>query len=118
MTAFHNHIHAALDTFPAFVSTVREEFPDDFEGIVDEIIDIELGDFCWGSRIAELSRGRDDSLIDDEIECQEVRILGYFRGRYLVADCIVDDDRRLRWMPKVRYFDQLADAEAAFLATV
>ena len=113
----HCHIHAALDTFPLFVSTVREEFPDDFGAIVDDIIEAELGDFCWESRIAELSlRSVEDLFEEGDDAREEVGILGYFRGRYLVATCIVDADRRLRWMPRVRYFDELADAERAFQA--
>jgi hypothetical protein len=109
--------HAAMDKFPQFLSTIRAEFPDDCEAIADQIIDAELGDFCWESRIAERSIGIIGDLFDDEEGVrEEVRILGYFRGQYLVATCIVDAERRLQWMPKVRHFEALSDGEGAFLA--
>ena len=86
------------------------------ETIADEIIDAELGDFCWDARIAELHLGVIESIDDDETEVRaEVRILGYFRGQYLVATCIVDGEHRLQWMPKVRHYDGLSEAENAFL---
>ncbi len=116
MTAFNVDIHAALDAFPHFLSTIRAEFPDDFKAIADEIIDAELGDFCWDSRFAERSIGIVDSFAEDENPREVVKIIGYFRGRYLVASCIVNGDRRLLWMPKVRHFEVLAEAESAFLA--
>jgi hypothetical protein len=109
--------HAAMDRFPQFLGTIRAEFPDDCDAIADEIVEAELGDFCWDSRIAEQSFGIIEDLSDDEGEAREaVRILGYFRGRYLVATCILDAERKLRWMPKVRHFEGLAEAEIAFLA--
>ncbi len=116
MTTFSTQPHAAMDRFPAFVSTIRAEFPDDFESIADEIIDAELGDFCWDSRFAERPIGIVDSFDEDENPREVVKIIGYFRGRYLVASCIVNGDRRLLWMPKVRHFEVLAEAESAFLA--
>jgi len=110
--------HAAMDKFPQFLSTIRAEFPDDCEAIAEQIIDAELGDFCWESRFAERSICVVDDLFgDDDGAREEVRILGYFRGRYLVATCIVDAKRRLQWMPKVRQFDTLDAAESAFLAS-
>ena len=118
MTISTTQPHAAMDSFPHFLNTIRVEFPDDCEAIADDIIEAELGDFCWESRIAEQSLGIIEDLCDDEDEAREaVRILGYFRGQYLVATCILDVERKLRWMPKVRHFEALADAESAFLAT-
>src|SRR5271170_2843197 len=117
MTISSTQPHAAMDTFPQFLSTIRAEFPDDCEAIADDIIDAELGDFCWESRIAERRLSVFENFGDDENELrEEVGILGFFRGQYLVATCILDGERRLRWMPKVRHFEELADAEAAFLA--
>ena len=116
MTFSTTHLHAQMDRFPQFLNTIRAEFPDDCETIADEIIDAELGDFCWDARIAERHLGVIESIDDDETEARaEVRILGYFRGQYLVATCIVDGEHRLQWMPKVRHYDGLAEAENAFL---
>ena len=117
MTISTSQPHAAMDIFAHFLSTIRIEFPDDCEAIAEEIIDAELGDFCWESRIAERRLGVFESFGDDDDGLrEEVEILGFFRGQYLVATCILDGERRLRWMPKVRQFEALADAEAAFLA--
>jgi hypothetical protein len=116
VTAISIHPHAEFDRFPHFLSTIREEFPDDCEAIADEMIEAELGDFCWDSRIAERQICVLEPFDDDEFERKEVRILGYFRGECLVATCIVDADHRLQWMPKVRRFGALIDAETAFLA--
>jgi hypothetical protein len=116
MTFSTTHLHAQMDRFPQFLNSIRAEFPDDCETIADEIIDAELGDFCWDARIAEQHLGVIESIDDDETEARaEVRILGYFRGQYLVATCIVDGEHRLQWMPKVRHYDGLAEAENAFL---
>jgi len=46
-----------------------------------------------------------------------VAILGYFRSRYYVAICVVDDAHCDRMMLQVRHFDDLAEAESAFLAS-
>ena len=117
MTLSTTHLHAAMDRYPQFLTTIRAEFPDDCEAIADEIIDAELGDFCWDSRLAERRICVLEPLDDDESDVREqVRILGYFRSQYIVATCIVDAERRLCWMLKVRHFDDLADAERAFLA--
>jgi hypothetical protein len=118
MTNFTTQPHAAMDKFPAFLSTIRAEFPDDCDTIADEIIDAELGDFCWESRFAERPISTFETPDDDEELREEVRILGFFRGRYLVATCILDGDRQLRWMPKVRYFEALTEAESAFLVSI
>jgi hypothetical protein len=117
MTLSATHQHAEFDRYLHFLSTIRDEFPDDCEAIASDIIDAELGDFCWDSRIAERRVCVVEPFDCDEIEVRElVRILGFFRSRYLVATCIVDGERHLHWMAKVRHFDALSDAETAFLA--
>jgi hypothetical protein len=106
-----------MDRYPHFLSTIRAEFPSDCDAIADEILDKELGDFCWESRIAERHICTLEPMEFDGDEARErVQILGYFRGQYLVATCIVDAQRRFLWMPKVRHFDAEIDAETAFLA--
>lgn len=91
------HPHAELDRFPQLLA----EFGD---GFVDAVIAAEEADFAWDSRFAEHDLG-----------ARRVRIIGYFRHRYLVANCLVDGQRRVRALLKLRRFDQLAEAEAAFL---
>ena len=116
MTVSITHSHASMDRFPHFLDSIRSEFPDDCDAIAEEIVDAELGDFCWDARFAERRIGVFESFGEADAEMRtEIRILGYFRGQYLVATCIVDCDHRPRWMPKVRNYDGLEDAETAFL---
>ncbi|MCR6631482.1 MAG: hypothetical protein NVV74_16325 [Magnetospirillum sp.] len=89
--------HAEFDRFPQLL----EEFG---AAIIDAVIAAEEADFAWDSRFAERDMGS-----------RRVRIIGYFRCRYLVATCLVDGQRRVRALLKLRRFDHLAEAEAAFL---
>lgn len=91
------HPHAEFDRFPQLI----EEFG---AGFVDAVIAAEEADFAWDSRFAEHDLG-----------ARRVRIIGYFRRRYLVATCLVDGKRRVRALLKLCRFDCLAEAEAAFL---
>ena len=108
MSHIHSHPHAEFDRFPALLA----EFG---RGAVDHIIDAEAADFAWDSRFAERNLGVCES-VDDDDGCEEiVRIIGYFRSRYIVATCIVDSERRVQAMLKQRSFDSIEDAEQAFL---
>ena len=102
------HPHAEFDRFPQ----LAEEFGSD----IDSIIDAELADFVWESRFVERDLGAWEGFDDDD-ECGEiVRIIGYFRSRYIVATCIVDGIRHVQMMLKLRQFDTFEDAEQAFLS--
>lgn len=91
------HPHAEFDRFPQLL----EEFG---AGFVEAVIAAEEADFVWDSRFAERALGGG-----------RVRIIGYFRHRYLVVTCLVDSRRRVRALLKLRRFDHLAEAEAAFV---
>ncbi|MFD2235785.1 hypothetical protein [Phaeospirillum tilakii] len=102
------HPHAEFDRFPALV----EEFGAD---VVADIIAAEAADFAWDSRFAERNLGAWDGCEDEDFDAESVRIIGYFRSRYIVATCLVDADRRVRALLKQRHFDHFEDAEQAFL---
>ena len=102
------HPHAEFDRFPQLAA----EFGSD----IDRIINAELADFVWESRFAERDLGAWEGFDDDDESSEIVRIIGYFRGRYIVATCIVDGNRHVQMMLKQRQFDNVGDAELATLA--
>ena len=117
MTTLHNHPHAEFDRFPMLVESVKEEFGT--EGLmsnVERFIEAERADFHWDGRIAEMNLGAYDSLDEDDKAFEAVAIIGYFRSRYYVATCVVDAERHVRWMLRLRYSDSFESAEQAFLA--
>jgi hypothetical protein len=103
------HPHGEFDRFPALVA----EFGSDG---ADAIIEAELADFTWDSRFAERNFGTCEGFDDDDEAGEIVRIIGYFRSRYIVATCIVSDKRHVLAMLKQRHFDSFETAEQAFLA--
>jgi hypothetical protein len=57
--------------------------------------------------------------VDGEFEaCDLAAVLGYFRGQYYVATCVVDHERDVRALLKVRQFESFESAEIAFLASI
>jgi hypothetical protein len=111
------HDHAAFDRFPELVRDLTVEFGSDGIGaIVDQFIAAEQADFCWEGRFAEMNLG-DFENVDSEYEaCDQVAVLGYFRAQYYVATCVVDEERHVRALLRVRQFGNFGSAESAFLA--
>lgn len=117
MTPLHSHPHAAFDRFPQLVSDLIAEFgAEGIDAVVENFIEAECADFHWDGRIAEMSLGAWESLDDEDRRFEKVAILGYFRGRYYVATCLVDGDRHFHWMLRLRHFESFESAEQAFLA--
>lgn len=112
------HDHAAFDRFPDLVRDLTAEFGSDgFGAVIEQFIAAELADFCWGGRFAEMNLGEFEN-VDDEYEvCKRVAVLGFFRGQYYVATCVVDYERSVRALLKVRQFESFESAENAFLAS-
>jgi hypothetical protein len=111
------HDHAAFDRFPELVRDLTAEFGIDGIGrIVEKFIAAEQADFCWEGRFAEMNLGEFESL-DDEEDRERVAVLGYFRAQYYVATCVVDEERHVRALLKVRQFESFRSAESAFLAS-
>ncbi len=112
------HDHAAFDRYQELVRDLTAEFGSDGIGaIVDRFIAAEQADFCWEGRFAEMNLGAFESLDDDEELRERVAVLGYFRAQYYVATCIVDQERHVRALLKVRQFERFESAETAFLAS-
>ena len=110
------HDHAAFDRFPELVRDLTAEFGTDGVGaIVERFIAAERADFCWEGRFAELNLGEFEWLDDEYEECERVAVLGYFRAQYYVATCVVDEERHVRALFKVRQFESFENAEKAFL---
>jgi len=117
MTTLHIHPHAAFDRFPMLVESVKEEFgTDGLMSNVERFIEAECADFHWDGRLAEMNLGASESLDDEDEGFQGVAIIGYFRSRYYIATCVVDAERHVRWMLRLRHFDSFESAEQAFLA--
>jgi hypothetical protein len=115
MTTIQEHPHAEFDRFPQLVRDLAEEFGAEGIGaVIERFIEAERADFYWDGRIAERPLGPYEAFDDEEDACERVAILGFFRSRYYVATCLVDNARRVCWMPQVRHFDDLASAETAF----
>ena len=113
------HDHAAFDRFPELVRDLTAEFGSDGIGAtVDRFIAAEQADFCWEGRFAEMNLGEFET-VDGEYEgCERVAVLGYFRAQYYVATCVVDEERHVRALLKVRQFESFESAESLFLASV
>ena len=112
------HDHAAFDRFPALVWDLTGEFGSDGIGaVVEKFITAEQADFLWEGRFAELNLGEFDSFDGDEVGCQRVAVMGYFRGEYYVAICIVDAERSVSAVLKSRQFESFERAEIFFLAS-
>lgn len=112
------HDHAAFDRFLGLIRDLTAELGSDGIGsIVERFIAAEQADFCWDGRFAEMNLGEFESLDDDEEERKRVAVLGYFRAQYYVATCIVDQERHVRALLKVRQFESFESAESAFLAS-
>jgi hypothetical protein len=114
MTTVHPHPHAEFDRYPALLCDLEQQLGrDGIIAIAERIIDAERADFHWDGRIAERNLGPFESFDEDET-FERVAIIGYFHGRYYVAICIVDDDRCVHWMTKLRRFENFESAESAF----
>ena len=117
MTTHLTHPHAAFDRYPQLVRDLEAAFGSgDLAAIVAHVIDAERADFCWDGRIAEMNLGTwDDGGLDDEGAYTVVAVLGYFRARYYVAQCLVDGNRAVHGLIGLRHFDSFERAEMAFL---
>jgi hypothetical protein len=112
------HDHAALDRFPELVRDLTAQFgTDGIGGIVEKFIAAELADFFWEGRFAEMNVGAFENVEDEHEGCRQVAVLGYFRGQYYVATCVVDEERQGRALLKVREFESFGSAKTAFLAS-
>ena len=117
MTTLHIHPHAEFDRCPQLLDSLTQEFGrDGILSIAERFIEAERADFHWDGRLAEMNLGAYESLDDEDEAFEAVAIIGYFRCRYYVATCVVDAERHVHWMLRLRHFDSFESAEQAFLA--
>lgn len=118
MTTTFMHPHAEFDRYPALLEDLAQEFGrDGLASTAARIIEAERADFHWDGRIAEMNLGAFESVGRQLGRFERVAILGYFRGHYYVATCIVDDARCVLWMTALHCFESVESAESAFLAS-
>jgi hypothetical protein len=68
------------------------------------------------ARFAERNLGEFAGFDGDEEGCQRVAVMGYFRGEYYVAICIVDAEKQAVSLLRSRQFGSFESAEIEFLA--
>jgi len=117
MTTLHTHPHAEFDRFPQLLDSLAQEFGrDGILSIAERFIEAECADFHWDGRLAEMNLGAYESFDEEDEAFEIVSIIGYFHSRYYVATCLVDAERHVRWMLRLRHFESFESAEKAFLA--
>jgi hypothetical protein len=84
------------------------------EALAHRFLEAEGADFHWDARLQECWIGAYDSLSDDEIELDRVRILGRLDGDWFVAMMIVDGDGNPHGMMGKRAFSNAGEARKAF----
>ncbi len=60
--------------------------------LAERFLAAEEADFCWDARDEERWLGAYESLDDEEFELDRVAVLGRLKGRWFVAQIIVDGD--------------------------
>ncbi len=117
MTMLHIHPHAEFDRFPQLLDSLAQEFGrNGILSIAERFIEAECADFHWDGRLAEMNLGAYESFDEKDEAFEIVSIIGYFHSRYYVATCVVDGERHVRWMLRLRHFESFESAEKAFLA--
>ena len=84
------------------------------EALAHRFIEAERQDFHWDARLQERWIGAYESIDEDDIELDRVRILGHLDGRWFVAVMIVDGDGNPHGMMGKRSFGRAGDARKAF----
>jgi len=84
------------------------------EALAHRFLEAEEVDFHWDARISERWIGSYESIDDDELELDRVRIFGRLDGKWFVAVMIVDGDGNAHGMMGKRIFRREREACAAF----
>lgn len=85
------------------------------EALAHRFLEAEEVDFHWDARVTERWIGRYESIDDDDLELDRVRIFGRLDGKWFVAVMIVDGDGNAHGMMGKRIFGSERDAcTAAF----
>lgn len=84
------------------------------EALAHRFLEAEEVDFHWDARISERWIGGYESLDDDELELDRVKIFGRLDGKWFVAVIIVDGDGNAHGMMGKRDFKRAREALAAY----
>lgn len=84
------------------------------EALAHRFLEAEETDFLWDARDQERWIGAYESIDDDEIDLDRVRIVGRLDGRWFVAVMIVDGDGNPHGLMGKREFGRRKQALAAF----
>ena len=84
------------------------------EALAHRFLEAEEVDFHWDARVSERWIGSYESLDDDDLELDRVRIFGRLDGKWFVAVMIVDGDGNAHGMMGMRIFGREREALAAF----
>ena len=84
------------------------------EALAHRFLEAEEVDFHWDARVSERWIGSYESLDDDDLELDRVRIFGRLDGKWLVAVMIVDGDGNAHGMMGQRIFGREREALVAF----
>lgn len=109
-------ISAAADrVMAALVSGLEIEFGRGAgEALAHRFLEAEAVDFHWDARLEERWVGAYESLEEDDVELDRVRIFGRLDGRWFVAVMIVNGDGNPHGMMGKRSFGRAGDARKAF----
>jgi hypothetical protein len=109
-------ISAAADrVMAALVSGLEIEFGRGAgEALAHRFLEAEAVDFHWDARLQERWIGAYESIDEEDVELDRVRVLGRLDGRWFVAVMIVDGDGNPHGMIGKRSFGRAGDARRAF----
>lgn len=82
--------------------------------LAHRFLEAEEMDFHWDARVSERWIGSYESIDEDDLELDRVRIFGCLDGEWFVAVMIVDGDGNAHGMMGKRIFGRQLDAYAAF----
>jgi hypothetical protein len=84
------------------------------EALAHRFLEAEETDFLWDARVQERWIGAYESIDEDEIDLDRVRIFGRLDGKWFVAVMIVDGDGKAHGLMGKREFGRRKQALAAF----
>lgn len=115
MGVFQSISVASDRVMAALVSGLEIEFGHGVgEALAHRFLEAEETDFLWDARDRERWIGAYESMDDDEIDLDRVRIFGRLDGRWFVAVMIVDGDGNAHGVLGKREFGRRKQALAAF----
>src|SRR3546814_4483860 len=87
----------------------------DVELLAAHVLDAERDDFHWESRFDERHLGAYESLDDEPEELDRLAIIGYLKGRWHTAICIVDGEGCLFDMLNLQHHESAGDARNSYV---